>query len=319
MPHEPRYETTPPRAVPHPIPYQGSKRHLAAAILSYFPRRFSRLVEPLAGSAAISLAAAHEQRAGAFWINDAHAPLMALWREIIDRPEELAANYSRLWNEQLGRERAYYDRVRSAFNKTHSPECLLYLLARCVKAAVRYNAEGEFNNSPDNRRKGARPQVMRARLLGASALLRGRTEVTSRDCADVLAGCSSEDLIYLDPPYQGVCGTKDSRYAPRVAPDALCAALADLNRRGMMYLLSYDGRTGATSHGRRLPASLELLHVEVPAGRSAQATLLGRTDDTYESLYLSGALVAALPCDVREHLASGAASARWCGSGARPL
>jgi DNA adenine methylase len=44
-------------AAPHPIPYQGSKRRLAAAILRHAPPA-RRLVEPFAGSAAIKLAAA---------------------------------------------------------------------------------------------------------------------------------------------------------------------------------------------------------------------------------------------------------------------
>ena len=88
--------------VPHPIPYQGSKRNLAPVILSYFPQHVSRLVEPFAGSAAISLAAAYRRLAGSFLINDAHTAVIDLWREIIDRPEELAVKYSRLWRAQLG-------------------------------------------------------------------------------------------------------------------------------------------------------------------------------------------------------------------------
>ena len=77
--------------VPHPIPYQGSKRGLAPVILSYFPPRFQRLVEPFAGSAAISLAVAHRKLADRFLINDAHAPLVDLWREIIDHSEVFEA------------------------------------------------------------------------------------------------------------------------------------------------------------------------------------------------------------------------------------
>ncbi|MCK4459049.1 MAG: DNA adenine methylase, partial [Methanosarcinales archaeon] len=46
------------KRVPHPIPYQGSKRNIARTILSFFPHQFDTLVEPFAGSAAISLAAA---------------------------------------------------------------------------------------------------------------------------------------------------------------------------------------------------------------------------------------------------------------------
>lgn len=55
--------------------------------------------------------------------------------------------------------------------------------------------------------------------------------------------------------------------------------------------MSYDGRTGSKTYGKPLPKRLELVHIEVHAERSTQATLLGRESDTYESLYLSPALV----------------------------
>jgi DNA adenine methylase len=282
------------KCVPHPIPYQGSKRYLAGKILPYFPPNAKRLVEPFAGSAAISLASAYSGIAHDFWINDAHDPLVALWREIVNNPEDLCAKYASLWREQMGHEREYYDQVREKFNQTHRPEYFLYLLARCVKAVIRYNSDGEFNNSPDNRRKGARPDAMRARVLGASKLLRGRTLVTGTDYSEVLANCGTDDLIYMDPPYQGVCGRRDNRYAPQFDHGSFCRALAELNRKGCMYLVSYDGRTGDKKFGRTLPASLRLRHTEIHAGRSSQATLLGRNHDTYESLYLSPALVEAL-------------------------
>jgi len=167
---------------------------------------------------------------------------------------------------------------------------LLYLLARCVKAAIRYNAEGNFNNSPDNRRKGANPNTMRERIRGASSLLHGRTELTALDYVDVLNRCGPADLIYMDPPYQGVCRNRDNRYCPKIEHHDFCDYLAALNHRDCMYLVSYDGRTGTKTSGEPLPKRLKLVHVEVHAGRSTQATLLGRDSDTYESLYLSPAL-----------------------------
>jgi DNA adenine methylase len=281
--------------VPHPIPYQGSKRNLAPIVLSYFPSHVARLVEPFAGSAAISLATAYRCLADRFLINDAHTAVIDLWREIIDDPEALAAKYRRLWQQQLGREREYYDTVREKFNETHKPEYFLYLLARCVKAAIRYNGDGQFNNSPDNRRKGARPETMRERILGAAALLQGRTEVSALDYRKVLAKCDSSDLLYMDPPYQGVCKNRDSRYCPKIDHEEFCASLAALNDKGCMFVVSYDGRTGNKTYGKPLPKKLDLTHIEVHAGRSTQATLLGRDHDTYESLYLSPALVLLLP------------------------
>jgi len=283
-----------PRDLPQPIPYQGSKRQIAPTMLQHFPAKVSRLVEPFAGSAAVSIAVAARRRAGRFWINDAHTPLINLWREIIERPASLVEKYTSLWKDQLGRERDYFDQIRDRFNEEHDPADFIYLLARCVKAAIRYNARGEFNNTPDNRRKGARPAEMRRRIFQASELLRERTRLTDWDYKRVLAQCTSADLIYMDPPYQGVCGNRDQRYLPKVDHQELCDELAKLNDRGIMFAVSYDGRTGTKTYGEPLPDSLNLTHLEICAGRSTQATLLGRADVTFESLYLAPTLVAAL-------------------------
>ena len=288
-----------PSGVPQPIPYQGSKRQIAPWILGQFPPALSRLVEPFAGSAALSIAAAARQRAEHFWINDRNASLVRLWREIIHRPNKLADQYEHLWNDQTGREREYFDRIRYRFNQGHDPADLLYLLARCVKAAIRYNARGEFNNTPDNRRRGARPSVMRCRILRASGLLRERTRITSWDYKKVLAQCKKSDLVYMDPPYQGVRGSRDQRYLATVDHDEFCRELTKLVDRQIMFAVSYDGRTGAKTYGEPLPNSLSLKRLEIRAGRSAQATLLGREALTYEALYLSPALDAARLASVK--------------------
>lgn len=277
--------------IPHPIPYQGSKRNLAAKILAYFPERVGTLLEPFAGSAAITLAAAAQGLAARYVINDLNRPLIALWEAIIERPLELARQYELLWHAQHTDRRRYYDKVRDGFNRTGRPDYLLYLLARCVKAAVRYNADGQFNQSPDNRRMGALPRTMRAQILGASRLLRGKTECLAQDYKAVVARATPEDLIYLDPPYQGVCGERDPRYLQGVLFDEFVAVLETLNYRDINYLVSYDGRTGNRVHGRKLPDRLRLHLIELQAGRSSQATLLGRAEVTVESLYLSPALV----------------------------
>jgi DNA adenine methylase len=277
--------------IPHPIPYQGSKRALAPAILACFPGTIGRLMEPFAGSAALTLAAASSDLAAGFLINDLNEPLMNLWRAIINSPERLARQYESLWNAQHAENRRrYYDTVRDEFNRTGKPEHLLYQLARCVKASVRYNASGEFNQSPDNRRMGALPATLREHIFGASHLLKGRAECRSQDYKEVLAEATLNDLIYMDPPYQGVCANRDPRYLKSVIFDEFVNEFDSLNSRNMSYLVSYDGRTGDKTHGHPLPPQLGLHLVELEAGRSSQATLLGRAEVTVESLYLSPAL-----------------------------
>ncbi len=288
--------------VPHPIPYQGSKRKLAPTILNYFPRGFERLVEPFAGSAAVSLAAASSRRASSFLLNDVNGPLMALWDRILTAPKELMQAYAELWSDQLGDERRFYDQVRTDFNNDRDPARFLYLLARCVKASVRYNAYGEFNQSSDNRRKGAQPGTMAWHVLGASELLRERTETLSKDYREVFQLVRPSDLVYMDPPYQGVCVTRAPRYIESVQFRDFVAGLESLNARAISYLVSYDGHLGDKSCGEPLPDHLELRCIEVHVGRSSQATLLGRNDDTCETLYLSPALCSRLDIPVPERV-----------------
>lgn len=276
--------------MPHPIPYQGSKRVLASKILDFFPNNVETLIEPFAGSAAISLAAAMTGKAKRFHINDLNKPLIDLWKKIVYCPQEIISEYEFLWKKQKYDPEDFYKIIREKFNQTKKPNYFLYLLARCVKASVRYNTNGEFNQSPDKRRLGTRPATMRENISYSSFLLKGKTKFSSLDYKDILEDVGPNDLIYMDPPYQGVCGDRDNRYLTGIRIDEFIRVLEKLNKRNVNYIVSYDGRTGGKTFGRYLPEHLKLCRIELCAGRSTQATLLGRDDLTYESLYLSPAL-----------------------------
>jgi DNA adenine methylase len=272
------------------MPYQGSKRRLATRILEQARPPAGSLLEPFAGSAAVTLAAAARDLAPRYLLGDSFRPLCDLWRSLIEAPDALADRYEALWRDQQEEPRAHYAKVRDAFNQSGDPALLLFLLARCVKSAVRFNGAGEFNQSADLRRRGTKPRLMREHLERAARLLRGRYEVVCGDFAAVLERATPRDLVYLDPPYQGISRGRDPRYHQQLPLSRLVAALEGLNARGIPYLLSYDGRCGGREYGEPLPKALRLTRVLLPAGRSSQATLCGRVEETFESLYLSPAL-----------------------------
>lgn len=272
--------------IPHPFPYQGSKRRLASQILAFMPQT-TRLIEPFCGSAAISIAALVLGKTKRCVLNDKNTALMALWKTIVESPEQLAEQYEHHWHQQQCDPRLYYEKVRAQFNSTQQPADFLYLLARCVKAAVRYNAQGEFNQSADHRRLGMRPHTMRYNLVATAQVLRSRTVLLAQDAYECLALATVNDVVYLDPPYQGVSYGRDPRYQQGFSLEALLELLEMLNQRGIRYLLSYDGRSGQKKYGVMLPEALGLQRVAIKAGRSSQATLLGRQQLTVESLYLS--------------------------------
>jgi DNA adenine methylase len=289
-------------AVPHPIPYQGSKRRLAPQILDFVDGlTFQTLYEPFAGSAAFTIAANSRGLAEQYVIGDSLEPLMDIWRAMLGTPTALASAYENLWEEQSREPREHFNRVRSEYNEKGGAARLLYLLARCVKNAPRWNKRGGFSQSADHRRKGMHPSRMRAQISGCHELLSGNTTPLAKDASATSAMAGSMDLVYLDPPWQGTSSGPDTRYHAGFDRIDLEAMLASLNTRRVPWILSYDGRHGEKTYGPSLPRDLVGAHVELAAGRSSQATLNGRSAETFESLYLSPTLVDGMPTKQVEH------------------
>lgn len=273
--------------IPHPIPYQGSKRNLAADILRFFPQKIDRLIEPFAGSAAITIASAYYFKANKFIVNDINEPLINLWDKIVNEPQSIIRDYHHIWNNQLGNEEEFYYQIRDNFNQTKEPKYLLFLLAKCVKAAVRYNAEGNFNQSPDKRRKGRLPENMRNDILNVSNLLKDKVTFYSVEYEKILDMATENDLVYMDPPYQGTAKNGGFRYMEDLNHENFVISLYKLNKRNIPFILSYDGRTDNKTYGEELPKELNLHKIEIDAGRSSIATLHSRNERTYEAVYIS--------------------------------
>lgn len=244
--------------------------------------------------AAISIAAAYEQRANSYYINDINEPLIKILEAAVNSPESLIYAYRNLWDEQFTfseNHLEHYYEVRNRFNAGDASAVnMLYLLARCVKGSVRYSSEGKFNQSPDKRRHGTNPDNLQKNVLSISRLLKGRTIFTSKDYREILEQAKRGDIVYMDPPYQGVSNVRDNRYLSGLDFNEFVESLDDLNKRGIDYLISYDGCCGTKQYGNDLPKELECKKVLLDAGLSSQATLLGRREVTYEALYISKGL-----------------------------
>ena len=107
----------------------------------------------------------------------------------------------------------------------------------------------------------------------------------------VVVKANKDDLVYMDPPYQGISFTRDHRYYNGLSYDEFVDTLQMMNEKDVSYIISYDGQTGGKTHGKLLPRRLSLKHLSIHTGRSSQATLLGYNHETVESLYLSPTLV----------------------------
>lgn len=286
---------------PHIVQYQGSKRILASQILEYMPTRFNRLVEPFAGMAAVTIAVAATHRTTRYVLNDINEPIVRLLESVVTNPRQLIDDYTKVWQQQFEYPEgsvAHYYKVREDFNNGEkSAANMLYLLARCVKGAVRYGNNGLFNQSPDKRRNGTSPKTLEANLFKISFYLNGYTLFSSQDYREVLENVQVGDVVYMDPPYQGVCDTRDKRYFSGIDYNEFVEAVDKLNKRGIDFLISYDGKCGDRQYGDDLPSELGLKKIMLKAGLSSQGLLLGRKDVTYEALYISKGLQQYIPCE----------------------
>lgn len=276
--------------LPHPIPYQGSKRRLAEAIGSVVPHKIGTWYEPFAGSAAMSIWAARHRDPEKIVLGDSLDCIASLWKQIIEDPAGAADRYEAVWNGQRSAGPDYFNQVRARYNDEKDSIELLYLMARCVKNAIRFNRKGHFTQSVDKRRLGMQPQKMRIAMLGASDLLKGRTVIRTGDWTETVADAREGDFLYLDPPYMGTSTGRDLRYAEQMTQERLVAGLEGVLARRLSVALSYDGSTGEKVYGPPLPAHLKMTRTHIHTGRSSQATLSGKADETIESLYLSADL-----------------------------
>ena len=252
-----------------------------------FPRALRASSSPSRGSAAISLAMAARGKSESYWINDAHAPLVELWRSIIDRPDALADRYSFIWHDQLGRERTYFDHIRGQVQQGARRRGLPLpagtLRQGCRSLQRQRRVQQHAGQQAERSQTGGDAPADPFRIL----------PVEVQDPADFLgltspswANAPTKTWSTWTRRTREFVGRENSRYLSTIARDEFCDSIAELARMGIMFAVSYDGRTGDKTYGEPLPDSLGLTHLEIRAGRSTQATLLGRDDITYESLYL---------------------------------
>ncbi len=261
------------------IKWSGSKRSQAATIIRYLPDNFNCYYEPFIGGGSVMYAARPKKGV----CSDICKPLIDLWKEIKEHPEELAESYRERW--ELRQEKGYqvfYD-IRDRFNKSNNPQDLMFLSRTCVNGLIRFNKNGDFNNSLHHTRPGISPDRLKKVIMDWSGRIQGITFIAS-DYRETLATARKDDVIYLDPPYFHTKG----RYFGTIEYDAFLDCLERLNTRGIKYILSFDGMRGENNYMVHLPKELYKRHELIPSGYSSFKKVMDKKPQAVlESLYLN--------------------------------
>lgn len=281
------------RTVPPLLKWTGSKRSQAAAIVERMPS-YERYFEPFVGGGAVLYHAAVPGSVA----GDYYLPLIELWQLIQAEPDRLVDDYRRQWTllqeelDRLGDDwktadtsqlPQYYYQVRDRFNARPNPLDLNFLLRTCVNGIVRFNSAGQFNNSFHLSRRGMQPERFAKSVAAWAPRLKG-VRFVCQDYEATVAEAGPGDFVYFDPPYAG----NQQRYTQNLDCERFFAVLEGLNRRGVRWALSFDGRRGTKDLTYAVPRELYRRQVYLASGNSAvHKVLKGPVEAVQESLYLN--------------------------------
>lgn len=260
------------------IKWSGSKRSQAQEIIKQFGE-FDCYYEPFLGGGSVMYALNPSNAI----CGDVCEPLIGLWNMVKNEPQEVIKYYSYEWNRlQKDGYEVYYD-IRSRFNEKKSPLDLLFLSRTCVNGLIRFNADGEFNNSYHHTRKGINPTRFEKIVLDWNERI-SNVQFMCGDYRETTITATRDDIIYLDPPYENTKG----RYYGTIDYAEFYNYLDSLNQRGIRYVLSFDGIRGNKEYKTGIPNELYVKKLLLPSGNSSFKKVMDKSNEqVYEALYLN--------------------------------
>jgi DNA adenine methylase len=261
------------------IKWSGSKRLVAAQLARLF-NKTDHFIDPFVGGGAIlPYAKATRVIAG-----DIVPELISLWKCIQTDPQKVAEQYRLRWTRLQKEGHTAYYAIRDDFNNTRNPYDFLFLSRTCVNGLIRFNADGNFNNSLHHTRPGIAPERLSKILIEWSKYL-STVEFYHQDYRETLSVAGKGDMIFLDPPYAGTRG----RYrAADFVTKEFYDCLEMLNKKGTHWVLTFDGVAGDRTYETGLNPTLYKHHLGIRTGNSTFNKVIDkRINAVIESVFLN--------------------------------
>jgi DNA adenine methylase len=162
----------------------------------------STFYEPFAGGLAVTLALEHPNTV----VNDLNSELIHMYRVIRDNPEELIAELKIFQNSHC--EEFYYhvrnlDRtdMLSRMSDVIKAARTIYLNKTCFNGLYRVNSKGQFNSPIGRTSSGKTPDIAQEDLIREMSKFLKSVQFHNDDYKECLAGATTGDVVFLDPPY----------------------------------------------------------------------------------------------------------------------
>lgn len=247
------------------IKWSGSKRNVAIELSNQFLIR-ERYIEPFVGGG--SLLPFRGVKEGI--ASDIIPELISLWDEIKSNPKDVAHEYELRWIRLQNEGHEVYYEIRDEFNRNKNPFDFLFLTRTCVNGLIRYNSNGEFNNSMHKNRPGINPNSLKKILEDWSFHLKG-VNFYNQDYRETLSDLNKKDFVFLDPPYGG---TKGRYTTTKFDVEDFYNQLEILNIKQVPWMLTFDGNAGDREYKFELPSEIYKNKFYIKTGNSPFTKLM---------------------------------------------
>lgn len=267
------------KALPSVIKWSGSKRSVAVELSQYILSS-ETYYEPFVGGGALMPFARSKKGVA----SDIIPELIDLWNAIKNTPVDVAEEYSQRWHRLQEEGPSVYYEIRDHFNQTKNHFDFLFLTRTCVNGLIRYNKNGEFNNSFHLSRPGINPDTLKRILIDWSRVIQ-RFSFLNIDYRECLSAVKKGDFVFLDPPYGG---TKDRYTRAEFDLNDFYLELERLNKIGAKWMLTFDGTAGSRNYSFAPPCDTYQERFFVKTGNSSFKKLMDNQNDVIrESVYLN--------------------------------
>jgi DNA adenine methylase len=266
------------------IKWSGSKDSQAKNIIKYFPKELDTYHEPFLGGGSIFLALLESDiKINRYCLSDINKELIGIYNIIKDKPELLfytyQAHYDNFNSSDIQHRKDYFAKVRSAFNTFKCSEDFYWIMRTTTNGMPRYNRKEEFNNSCHFSRPGMKPSDVEKIINKYHLLFNSKNIIFNNNSYEEITP-SSDDLIYMDPPYENTKGMyfggfDNSKF------------INWINNSNCKWILSYDGKVNSTEVEHVSPNYKRKEYLV--SGNSSFRRVIGNSSDSIisESLYLN--------------------------------
>lgn len=215
--------------------WAGSKQQLVSVMASHWTGEKRRYVEPFVGSARIFFALEPQSAL----LGDTNADLMSMYEIVRTNPIRIGVKLNQWENseEQYYAIRALPPEELDAVERAAR---FIYLNRYCFNGLYRTNKAGHFNVPYGGIKSGTLPTTTE---LQTAAKLLARVELKCCDFQQILEEVTSEDFVYLDPPFmsRGVRIFNEYSSQPFTSDDLnrLRDGIEHIHKVGASFILSY--------------------------------------------------------------------------------